>query len=579
MSTPLDQIDVTGGISVPNFFNGRILSAEDMRQWQGAERSHRRLLGRSIGPGVAAGLHVTRLSATTVRVSSGVGINRLGETIELPLDTEVRLAGTAAVAEPATSSGPVFADCGGTSGGSNASNAFLLTVRPDSVEAGSAPADPYLTGQSCGPGHVTEGVRFRRIGIDPTYLAAVLDLSGTANLGSASALSRNIVSHLFLGSRRWEIFGDVTTASGTQPDLEAAQDLVGLQGCEVPLALFYLQGGTVTQLDEWSVRRPCRPAGDDATGLGGFVSSMRAAAGEATFRQFQAQLTDLLGGSSSDPPRAGVHFRHLPAAGILPGTAIGSPATLAAFRTSATLPFFQALSSVAWRRSERTIDSARVESVIRDGCRHAPVDLVSTRGLPLTVVPVRESLSSGRPYAVFVSATHPYRDRIDLDGVIDRIAALEPEIDDEPYVTVVSQDVRPVRSFDGHAVRVQFRITTNTAGEYVLDPVASSRLANRADPEATVASGEAVQSLPEGSTVVEVRYFIALTETNGGLLREKRRPLSDDTERGRSDEEFEASEGDQPSKSLKLPYLLGLEVALESDPEVRARASVGYRPS
>src|SRR5690606_13670503 len=258
-----------------------------------------------------------------------------------PVDTEVRLSGVSAVATAPTSAGPVFADCGGTSGGTNASNAFLLTIRPDGVEARSAPADPYLTGQSCGPGHVSEGVRFRRIGIDPTHLASVLELPGTANLGIASALSRNVVSHLFLGSRPWEIFGDVATAAGAESNLEAAHDLVGVQSCEVPLALFYLQGGTVTQLDAWAVRRPCPPARDGATGLGGSVSSVRAAAGEPTFRQFQAQLTELLASSPNDPPRAGVHFRHLPAAGILPGPTIGSPATLAAFRASGTLPFFE----------------------------------------------------------------------------------------------------------------------------------------------------------------------------------------------------------------------------------------------
>ena len=45
MTTSLDAVDTSGGIAVPNFFNGRILSAEDLRLVLAADRRHRCLLG------------------------------------------------------------------------------------------------------------------------------------------------------------------------------------------------------------------------------------------------------------------------------------------------------------------------------------------------------------------------------------------------------------------------------------------------------------------------------------------------------------------------------------------------------
>lgn len=600
MTTALDAVDIVGGVALPNFFNGRILSAEDLRLVLTADRRHRSLLGRALGPGVATGLRVTRStssgSAGVVRVSEGVAVNSRGETIDLPADLDVRVAGTGAVTSAPIASGLVFADCGGSSPTSTAANAFLLTVRPDSLKTGSAPADPYLTGQSCGPGFVAEGVRFRRVPVDPVFLAGSLPVAGTANLGTASPMSRNVVSHLFLGSTPWSDYGDVATAGDVDPDLEVAQALTGLQACEVPLALFYLQGGAVSQLDEWAVRRPCRAATDDAVGLAAFTSELRAAAGVAAYLQFQAQLADLL--VAGPAPRAGSHFRYLPAAGVLPAACIGSPSTIQSFLGAATLPFFSEASAAAWTRAERPIKSARVESVLRDGARLPPVDLHTTRGLPLTVVAVQESLQRGEPYAVFVAAQHPYTDRIDLDEVIDRLSAVEPPVDEAPLLTVVKQTQDVIFRENGYRIVVTYRVVTNQAGRYQLTPFATKRSKIPAQVDSFLHGGSP-RSLDEGATIVTVDYSIVIGGVSGFEIDRRRKDDSEEIGFLRADGaderddgvtfDFDVRERERGSRDFpdlmvtdvkgvftRSSYTFGIDVASLTDPELTAHAAFGF---
>src|SRR5258705_481425 len=81
----------------PNFFNGRLLSAEVMSEEQRAQRAARELLGQSIGDGIACGLEVEVAAAENtaqtpvVMVKSGVAVNRFGDALVLAADTSVRL--------------------------------------------------------------------------------------------------------------------------------------------------------------------------------------------------------------------------------------------------------------------------------------------------------------------------------------------------------------------------------------------------------------------------------------------------------------------------------------------------------
>ncbi len=590
MATALDQIETAGGIAVPNFFNGRILSAEDLRMVMAADRRHRTLVGRALGPGIADGLRVSRASGSSVTVTAGVAVNRHGEVLDLPTNLEVRVAGTGAIGTSAGPAGTAFSDCGGSSPASSTSNAFLLTVRPDSIETGSAPADPYLTGASCGPGFLAEGVRFRRVPFDPAFLAGVLADTQTPGLGSASPRSRNVVSHLFLGSGPWTAFSDVATAGDVDPDLELAHQLLALQKCEVPLAVFYLQGGSVAELDEWAVRRPCRAATGDAGGLASFTSPLRAAAGTAAYLQFQAQLAELL--SSTGPsggPRLATHFRYLPAAGILPAACIGSPGTITDFLGSTPMPFFTGFSASAWNKAERPVRSARVEGILRAGAEQPPIDLVTTRGLPLTVVAVQDSLVRSEPYAVFVSAHHPYRERIDLDLLMDRLAAVEPVVDEEPFVTVAMQTDELWPTESGYRLLVTYRVTTNVNDRFLLEPQARKRSSVPYAVSARMVDedGATTRDLQVGPNILTVEYRLTI----GGVhVFDERRADHEEGDVTRSiagEEEGESIVVDkQPSGVIirelesgaaRLPqFTFGLEVSLLSDSTVTAKAAFLY---
>ena len=49
---------LTGGIADPHFFNGRVLTAEDLSDLQTASALTRNLRGRAIGSGVVEGLEI-----------------------------------------------------------------------------------------------------------------------------------------------------------------------------------------------------------------------------------------------------------------------------------------------------------------------------------------------------------------------------------------------------------------------------------------------------------------------------------------------------------------------------------------
>src|SRR5262245_35797857 len=92
LSTPF--LDSERYVRSVNFFNGRLLTAEDMKKEQQAEALHRQRLGRVLGEGVAQGLRVSikaGLLPKSVEVEAGIAINAFGEAIELPEKIEIPL--------------------------------------------------------------------------------------------------------------------------------------------------------------------------------------------------------------------------------------------------------------------------------------------------------------------------------------------------------------------------------------------------------------------------------------------------------------------------------------------------------
>src|SRR5512138_1275019 len=98
MRVDIDTAYADGGIERTNFFNGRLLSAEDLTREQDARRDALALLGHAAGEGVVWGLEVKAVALgaaskddPAVRIEAGVAVNRLGQVLALPAGLEVSL--------------------------------------------------------------------------------------------------------------------------------------------------------------------------------------------------------------------------------------------------------------------------------------------------------------------------------------------------------------------------------------------------------------------------------------------------------------------------------------------------------
>src|SRR2546423_7307673 len=104
MTVQLLEPILSDGIRTTNFFNRRLLTADDFQTLQRAVLERERRIGRAIGDGVVTGLEVTLDSGASttqrpiVRVTNGLAINREGTVLALPTDTTVALTREVSVA-------------------------------------------------------------------------------------------------------------------------------------------------------------------------------------------------------------------------------------------------------------------------------------------------------------------------------------------------------------------------------------------------------------------------------------------------------------------------------------------------
>ncbi len=197
------QVPITDGVRTVNFFNGRLLSGEDLRREQDAGRRLRQRLARSVGDGVAEGLTVRAATGSTVNepivtITTGTALNRDGTALELPGDVDVSLARPRGsprhrrTAWPSAAEAGDFAPCTGLAPGApfTESGVYLLTIRPAEASVGRAQVSGLGNeAASCNTDAVAEGVSFDVLHLDlePALLA------DTAHL-------RNRLAHMMFGT-------------------------------------------------------------------------------------------------------------------------------------------------------------------------------------------------------------------------------------------------------------------------------------------------------------------------------------------------------------------------------------------
>ena len=369
--TPLFDEDAVRSV---NFFNGRVLSGEDLSTERAAEQEERRRLAQGLGAGVVRGLQVHVAdggSGPMVTVTAGLAFDAAGDSIALPNDTDLSLlelkpgAGdTPATVEP-------FAHCTPPEAGTYIAGAgvYLLTISRTTGMTGFAPVSGLgneLAG--CNRKYLVEGVEFRlpKVPVSASWLGA-------------PALLRNRLAYACFATasgsaRATGVLDAAVTSDDPLADMRKAG---AIARCEVPLALIYWTAAGVQFVDPWAVRR--RPATTMDATPGDLVDPLRVATAEARLLQFQAQLGDVIRTSPSlSALDVRAHFTYLPPAAFLPITGVreeNSRLRPAAATSSALAVDYERFFGSRMKVEPRFIEGARVGPLLRESLACPPIDL------------------------------------------------------------------------------------------------------------------------------------------------------------------------------------------------------------
>ncbi|HEX3083356.1 MAG TPA: hypothetical protein VHP99_02435 [Pyrinomonadaceae bacterium] len=388
--TDLQQPVLDGGIRSINFFNGRLLSANDLTREQSASREADRRLGKAVGEGVAYGLEVSQLAngnnqSPAVSVEAGLAVNRRGQTLMLEARTDIALVRTV----DATGSSQGFAECAPLQTGAYVSGAgvYLLTIAPAQQTEGRAITNGMNpTTATCNSDTIVSCVQFRLIQIDPPITTAEMQDEGHL---------RNLLAYKCFGTEETNTFitdpfGKALAQWGLLDGLRPNQ----LTDCEVPLAVLCWTDAGIDFIDMWSVRR--RLASSQNGEWPPFESDAAMAMAEARLLQFRDQIDDLRSPTANAAQlRALDIFDHLPPAGLLPtDSAISTGFNLEKFFDGMTV------------RNPVFIDVAQVEDLLRASQRYGAIDVSNHEVIWL--YQVRENvLGNTSPYAIFANGHIP----------------------------------------------------------------------------------------------------------------------------------------------------------------------------
>jgi hypothetical protein len=370
------------GIQNTHYFNGRLLTAQDLQVDQTANRRQHQQLGRGIGEGIIDGFEVRLVSGGTggqppvLAIERGLALSQTGQVVVLPDSLpELLLARRNPDVLPTAG---VFAECDRPTNESVTTTAsvHVLTVTLASGFSGKAPKRGFGENgkvEGCGSRYAGEGVYFRLVELklsDLTFLASssVTVLTNLMNKTDAASLSmlRNLLAHLCYGTGQLSEFQidpfRLVSKHSPYASYGALDDLRSrgvLTPCDVPLALVFWSATGVRFADMWSVRRRVmQPVVADPWPL--HAGERRLAEAEAMFLHFQEQLLLLASETNLASIKATDRFRFLPAAGYLP---IDSGEFTVA-------SFFQAL-----QRVDLDVDSAFLRRIVHDSWYADPIDL------------------------------------------------------------------------------------------------------------------------------------------------------------------------------------------------------------
>ncbi len=394
----LDQPIVSGSLRATHFFNGRLVTGADLTREQNARREAVSRLGQAAGEGIAYGLKVAQDNSAEneplISVSSGLAVNRCGQSLYLAHDASVNLLQRSGAVEQASK---IFGNCQPLQVGTYAAGygLYLLVLSLAETSEGSAPTSGLNNAFSgCNTDVILETVQFRLLAIDPFL---------TGETAPNQKHLRNHIAYRCFGTAETrefyaDPFGFTLDSYGLLDEMRKKT----LTKNDVPLAIVNWTSGGIQFVEMWAVRRRLMNRGDDESWTQ-FVGDRRAAETEAVMRQFADQIA----GSQPETNdfreiRAVDYFRYLPPAGILP---LASADDSAGFDLE---NFFgdRPLDDIAMLEGER------LPPLLREAAAHEPIDLLSDEKIQLYLV--RENFQAAQAgqikqlSLVFAKRTVPY---------------------------------------------------------------------------------------------------------------------------------------------------------------------------
>lgn len=432
MSLELLEPMLRGGIRNTHFFNGRLLTAEDLRAEQQANRQQHRQLGLAIGAGVVEGFDVGLVSngpKPVLHISRGLALTRKGAALALAEDVDVGLVRSPSA--PALNGGAgLFAVCGPeatTPTAAIAEGIYLLVAGPASGFAEHAPVVGFNgngVASGCDHRYAVEGVAFRLVGVDLAqidFVSAATRTALTTLLAQTSPASRarlrNWLAHLCFGTEQAAAFAvDPFRLPGGQSPLTSYGLVDWLRGrghlteCDVPLALLLWTTAGVQFVDLWSVRRtPAPPAASAVWPL--TTGARRPGEGEAAFLQFQGQVAAMIQAGGFGAMLTQLHardlFRYLPAVGLV-------PLASSRYQGFELADFFQGMATP----TPMHITGDELAGLLRASYHYPAIDLGRQQQELVWLYIVRENAEAiaataggalpPQPYVVFSSGHMPY---------------------------------------------------------------------------------------------------------------------------------------------------------------------------
>ena len=332
MSSQLGEAILEQQIRTVNFFNGRLLSAEDLRQEQNARLELDSRIAKAVGEGVVSGLEVEQDNASNpnnpvLKIMPGLAINRRGRSLELYKSVEITLK-QPSTGQTAASGG--FKDCQPLEAGVYAvgTGMYLLVIAPTQEFEGRAAVSGLGNATlSCNSKSIVEGVQFRLISLGDIFNAELIKNHLADDLKDElkdpkNKYRRNLLAYLCLGDKDLILTNFRQNPFSTPPQKYGLLDTLRpnkLTNCDVPLAVLDWSLETGIQfIDLWSVRRRTHRLGSSKQ-WNAMLGDRVLAEAEARLHQFEDTLVEWIStGTDLGLKKAAEDFRFLPPAGLLP---------------------------------------------------------------------------------------------------------------------------------------------------------------------------------------------------------------------------------------------------------------------